>query len=248
VLSEVAARDLGVVPGDQIALEHPVRTAQGATLVTTPMVVAGTHPGPIRAVSYLDRSQAVAFGAGGLTNGLEVTPAPGVSRDELTRALFDVPGVASVQAATAVTDSFRGALDAFTGILGIAAGITLLLALLIAFNATSIATDERAREHATMFAFGLPRRVVVAMGMAENAVIGLLGTLVGLVLGFQLTRYTVEVQLHRTLPEFGMPASVSLGTVAVAIAVGVGAVALTPLLTVRRLGRMDIPATLRVVE
>ena len=169
VLSEVAARDLGVAPGDRIMLEHPQRTAQGATQVTTPIVVAGTHPGPIRAVSYLDRSQAAAFGAAGLVNSVEVTPADGVTRDELTRALFDVPGVASVQAATAVTDSFRGALDAFTGILGIAAAITLLLALLIAFNATSIATDERAREHATMFAFGLPRRAVVAMAMTENA-------------------------------------------------------------------------------
>lgn len=248
VLSEVAARDLGVAPGDRIMLEHPQRTAQGATQVTTPIVVAGTHPGPIRAVSYLDRSQADAFGAAGLVNSVEATPADGVSRDELTRALFDVPGVASVQAASALTDSFRGALDAFTGILGIAAAITLLLALLIAFNATSIATDERAREHATMFAFGLPRRVVVAMGMTENAVIGFLGTVIGVVLGFLLTRYTVEVQLHRTLPEFGMPATVSLGTVVVALAVGVGAVALTPLLTVRRLGHMDIPATLRVVE
>lgn len=248
VLSEVAARDLGVAPGDRVLLEHPRRTAQGATQVTTPMVVAGTHPGPIRAVSYLDRSQAEAFGAAGLVNTVEVTPAEGVSRDELTRALFDVPGVASVQAATAITDSFRGALDAFTGVLGVAAAITFLLALLIAFNATSIATDERAREHATMFAFGLPRRTVVAMGMAENAVIGVLGTVVGVTLGFLLTRYTVEVQLHRTLPEFGMPASVSLTTGLVALAVGVGAVALTPLLTVRRLGRMDIPATLRVVE
>lgn len=248
VLSAVAARDLGVVPGDRILLEHPQRTAQGATRVTTPIVVAGTHPGPIRAVSYLDRSQEEVFGAVGAVNSVEVTPADGVSRDELTRALFDVPGVASVQAATAVTDSFRGALDAFTGILGVAAAITLLLALLIAFNATSIAADERAREHATMFAFGLPRRVVVAMGMTENALIGLLGTGVGVTLGFLLTRYTVEVQLHRTLPEFGMPATVSLGTVVVALAVGVGAVALTPLFTVHRLGRMDIPATLRVVE
>ena len=66
VLSEVAARDLGVVPGDRILLEHPQRTAQGVTRPTTPIVVAGTHPGPIRAVSYLDRSQAEAFGAAGL--------------------------------------------------------------------------------------------------------------------------------------------------------------------------------------
>lgn len=248
VLSEVAARDLAVVAGDSIALEHPQRTAAGVTQATTEFVVAGTHPGPIRAVAYLDRAQADAFAMTGLTNAVEVTPAAGVTRDELTRALFDVPGVASVQAATAVTDSFREALGTFTGILGVAAAITLLLALLIAFNATSIATDERAREHATMFAFGLPRRAVVTMGVAESALIGLLGTVIGVALGYVLTWYTVEVQLHRTLPEFGMPATVSLMTVGVALALGVGGVALAPLTTLRRLGRMDIPATLRVVE
>jgi len=36
--------------------------------------------------------------------------------------------------------------------------------------------------------------------------------------------------------------------VATAVAVGIGAVALAPVLTARRLRRMDIPATLRVVE
>lgn len=248
VLSEVAARDLGVAPGDRVELDHPQRSAAGVTRATTEVVVAGTHPGPIRAVAYLDRSGAAPFGMAGLVNVLEVSPAGGVTQDELTRALFEVPGVASVQAATAVTDSFREALGAFTSVLGVAAAITLLLALLIAFNATSIATDERAREHATMFAFGLPRRAVLAMSMVESALIGLLGTGAGVGLGYLLTRYTVEVQLHRTLPEFGMPAVVSPTTVGVALALGVGAVALTPLVTLRQLGRMDIPATLRVVE
>ncbi|RBY86407.1 ABC transporter permease [Blastococcus sp. TF02A-30] len=248
VLSEVAARDLGVAPGDRVELDHPQRSAAGVTRATTEVVVAGTHPGPIRAVAYLDRSRAAPFGMAGLVNVLEVSPAGGVTQDELTRALFEVPGVASVQAATAVTDSFREALGAFTSVLGVAAAITLLLALLIAFNATSIATDERAREHATMFAFGLPRRAVLAMSMVESALIGLLGTGAGVGLGYLLTRYTVEVQLHRTLPEFCMPAVVSPTTVGVALALGVGAVALTPLVTLRQLGRMDIPATLRVVE
>jgi putative ABC transport system permease protein len=37
-------------------------------------------------------------------------------------------------------------------------------------------------------------------------------------------------------------------SIATAVVLGVGAVALAPLLTLRRLRRMDIPATLRVVE
>jgi putative ABC transport system permease protein len=248
VLSETAVQDLGIAIGDQVILEHPRFTGTGVTRDETSIEVTGTHAGPIRAVSYLDREQAAGLGLAGLVNVVDVRPAPGVGTEELTRALFEVPGVASVQAATALTDSLRGAIEQFSSILSVAAAITLLLALLIAFNATSIATDERAREHATMFAFGLPRRSVVLMGMAENAVIGLLGTAVGIGLGYLLARYTVTVQLRETLPEIGLPVTVSVATMAIAVGLGVGAVALTPLLTVRRLGRMDIPATLRVVE
>lgn len=248
VLSETAARELGVVPGDDVTLEHPRWTASGLTREESVVRVAATHPGAIRAVSYLDRSGAQALGLAGLVNVLDATPAAGVGQEDLTRALFAVPGVASVQSATAVSDSLRNAVDQFASILGVAAVISLLLALLIAFNSTSIATDERSREHATMFAFGLPRRAVVLMSMAECAAIGVLGSLVGLAVGYLLARYTVEVQFRETLPELGLPVSVSAATVGLAVAVGVGAVALTPLLTVRRLGRMDIPATLRVVE
>jgi putative ABC transport system permease protein len=62
-----------------------------------------------------------------------------------------------------------------------------------------------------MFAFGLPIRTVLALAVAESALLGALGTAAGVLLG-------------------------------------VGAVALTPLLTARRLRRMNILATLRVVE
>ena len=40
----------------------------------------------------------------------------------------------------------------------------------------------------------------------------------------------------------------SLGTALTAAMLGIVAVGLAPLLTVRRLRRMDVPATLRVVE
>ena len=41
---------------------------------------------------------------------------------------------------------------------------------------------------------------------------------------------------------------ISGGTIVTAVVLGVLAVAIAPLLTIRRLRRMDIPGTLRVVE
>lgn len=51
-----------------------------------------------------------------------------------------------------------------------------------------------------------------------------------------------------TLPELGAVIEIRAGTWAAAVVVGIGAVALTPLLTRRRIARLDLPSTLRVVE
>ncbi|MGW2524631.1 ABC transporter permease [Streptomyces sp. NPDC001617] len=134
------------------------------------------------------------------------------------------------------------------GILGIAAGVTLVLAVLIAFNAASISADERSRENATMFAFGLPVRTVLTMAVAESALLGTLGTVAGILLGQGIDRWMVQIQLARTMPEIGFDVTLAPGTYLTALLLGIGAVALTPLLTTRRLRRMNIPATLRVVE
>jgi putative ABC transport system permease protein len=54
--------------------------------------------------------------------------------------------------------------------------------------------------------------------------------------------------LEDTLPDLGAVVTLAPGSVLIAALVGIGAVALAPLLMVRRLRRMDVPATLRVIE
>lgn len=46
----------------------------------------------------------------------------------------------------------------------------------------------------------------------------------------------------------GIALTLSGGTVLAAVLLGAGAVAVAPLFTLRRLRRMDVPSTLRVVE
>jgi putative ABC transport system permease protein len=78
--------------------------------------------------------------------------------------------------------------------------------------------------------------------------IGLSGTLVGVVTGLLLNRWLVASTISTTMPDLGMDVVVSAETVLTAVVLSAIAVALAPLLTVRRLRRMDIPGTLRVVE
>lgn len=247
VLSEKAARDLGVDVGDTIQVRHPVRTPTGFRLATTTLRVSGLHPSPLRPFSYVDRSRAGLLGAAGVTNELVVVPAAGTTQDAVLRELFGRDGVTAVEAATSFSKMLDYRLGQFTGILRVIEIAALLLALLIAFNTASLAADERAREHATMFAFGLPGRTVTAMAMAENALIGLAGTAVGVGLGYLALRWIVA-GFESVLPDLAVDPTIFGSTITATLALGVAAVALAPLLNVRKQHRMDVPSTLRVVE
>jgi putative ABC transport system permease protein len=218
VLSERAADDLHVRVGDAITLVHPRRSSAGL------------------------------FGLTGTTNALEVQPAARAQPGVVARALFAIPGVASVEPAAAIPDALRGYMDDFLGILRVTQAITLLLALLIAFNTTSIASDERRREHATMFAFGVPTRRVLVATVAESTIIGILGTIAGLGLGFLILGWLMTSVTADVFPDLGTVISLAPGTIATAAVLGIVVVGLAPLLGIRRLRHLDIPSTLRVAE
>jgi putative ABC transport system permease protein len=133
-------------------------------------------------------------------------------------------------------------------VLRVAEAAALALVLLLALNATGITIEERVREHATMLAFGLPVRSIVGSAAVEQALIGLLGTLLGVAIGWGVISWMTGSLLPEVLPEVGVEAFVSVASIASAVAIGVGAMALAPLLTARRLLRLDVPSALRVVE
>ena len=248
VIARSAASDLDVRVGDAVDLTHPVRDGSGFVTSTSSVEVIGVHPSPFRFGVYFDRSLLDRFGAGGLVNELNVVPAAGSTPDGVERELFDLPGVSSVVPAAAASQNVRDSLEEFTGVFRVAEGFILILALLIAYNATSINADERARERATLFAFGLPVRRVVTLEIAEGLVYGVLGTAIGLALGARINRWVVTSLMQSTMPDLSMDVTISAETALTVVALGVIAVGVAPLLTLRRLRRMDVPSTLRVVE
>lgn len=248
VLARKAADDLGVRVGDSILLEHPRADAGGMRSAETSITVSGIQPNPMRAFAYLDSSHAAMFGLSAFVNQITVQPAAGHSAADVQRSLLAVPHVTSAQSVRSTTDGLRESLDQFVGILNVAAAVTLLLTLLIAFNNASIGADERSREHATMLAYGLPPRTVLGMTTAEAVLIGALGTLAGIAGGYGLLRWMVVSTIPDVMPEIGVTSALSPGTIAVAFLLGLGTVSLAPLFTLRRLRRMDVPAALRIVE
>jgi putative ABC transport system permease protein len=248
VLAGKAAEDLGVDPGDTVTVRHPFRTGESTfDARDTRMRVVGVHPNPMRFMAYVDRSDAAVFGLGGAANELQVVPAEGFSAGDVERALFRVPGVAAVQEPDEILTVSSDLLDRFAGFFRVVEAFALVLALVIAFNSSSISADERAREHATMAAYGVRPRTLLRMSVVESALVGLLGTLVGLGFGFVALRWLMG-RVAGEIPEFDLPPSVTIETIAATLVLGVVVVGLAPLLTARKLRRMDVPSTLRVME
>jgi putative ABC transport system permease protein len=86
------------------------------------------------------------------------------------------------------------------------------------------------------------------MAIVESVIIGIVATAVGVAAGFLVVGFMINVLIADTLPDLGMVVWVSRQTLLTAVALGIVAVALAPLLTLRKLLRMDIAATLKVLE
>ncbi len=184
----------------------------------------------------------------GLTNRITAVAHPGTAVVDIKEELFPISGVVSVATVAEEANLTEELLNQFISVMRLMQIVPLLLAILIAYNTASIAMDERRREHATMAAFGVPYRTVLRMAVIESAILGAFATVVGAVLGFGLLLYITEVLLPRTSPELGLIITFSAMSVATVVILGVVAVGLAPLLTMRKLRRADLPATLRVME
>lgn len=249
LIAKKAARDLGVEVGDTITLKHPFReTALAYRMKESQVQVRGIHGDVLRFYVYMDIEDAGLMNLAGLVNGLQINPAPGVERTELQRQLSRVPAVASVRSVSTMVDVFDELIEMAAGMFSISQYVALLLAFLIAFNTTSLNVEERRREIATMFAFGTPVRTVIRMAVVENLLGGILSTICGIGVGWVVLNQLLGARVETMVPEFGLLVRIGLPTLATVALFGLLAVALTPLLTVRKLVRMDLPSTLRVVE
>ncbi len=250
LLARQAARDLGVRVGDRVVVRHPLVAGPGRSrLVRSSVRVDGIHGSTLRPEVYgTPAAWGARTGLTGLANQVEVLPARGSDPDAVIRALFGGDGVASVRAAAAPFDDLDETMDRFLAYIYAVEAFILLVALLVAFNSAAISADERRREHATMFAYGVPRRTVLLQGVAESGIVGLLASLTGILVGLVIVRWIVRSVVPETLPDIELGVALSHATLLTAAVIGVVACALAPLFTARRLRTMDVASTLRVME
>ncbi len=248
LLSHAGAAELGVNPGDVITVTTQRQKNGRLENVDTEMLVAGLSPDPYKPAAFMSIGDAGVFQLVGMTNRISVLPAAGMTASAVQKALFESPGVISVESVDATSRVFANLVDQYLSLLRIVQYVALALALLIAFNSATIALDERTRENATMFAFGTRLRSVMGMSVVESGIIGIVGTIIGLVIGWVVIQLIVRFIVRDVVPDIGMVITVSPSTLITAAALGILVVGAAPLLGVRRLRRLNIPNALRVVE
>ena len=247
VIAQKAAADLGVKIGDTIVVRHPTG-ATGGAFVNSRVRVMGIHTNPARALAYIDANQAARIGIEPVVNTVSIIPRAGTAPLSLERVLSARSGVASVRPAAADADSLKTTVDNIGAPIQLVGGVSLALALLVAFTTTAVAIEARRREYATMFAFGLRARTGLWLTTIENLIIGVLATIVGLGLGLLTTTWIVGSLLPDIFPEFSSSVTMTGAAIATTLAAGIVAVTLAPLFTFRRMRDMNIPSTLRVME
>ena len=248
VLSEAGAAALGVKPGDLLRITYPLHRGNRVDDVDGDFLVTGLQPDPLKSSSYMNVEDAAVFGLDGRTNRLSVIPAPDQTISSVQKAMFDTTGVVSVEAVDTIATIFRHLVEQYLSLLTIVQVTALALALLIAFNSATIAIDERSREHATMFAFGTPLRIVLTMAIVESAVVGVAGTAIGLIGGRFVLEMIVRLILPDVVPDIGFVVTITPQTMLLAAVIGIVVVGVAPVLGTGRLRGLNIPNALRVVE
>ncbi len=249
VLADKAARDFGVGVGDDVIVTHPALVDGAFTYSTRTVPVAAIHPHPLRLNAYMDLSQVSTWGFGGLANIVTGVPADGSSLNDVKRALFGTgTGVALVQGLNETFQSLEDSLEQSSSVFVITRIFVIFLVMLIAFNTANINVDERSRDHATMFAYGIPVRRVIANLSVEGLLLGVVAVVLGGLFGYALLLWMALFQMPTAVPDVGMIVSVRWWEMAASFVVALAAIALAPLFPGRKLNKMFIPGQLRVME
>src|ERR687895_1195754 len=182
----------------------------------------------------------------GQFDGISVEAAEGVSPDELARRIDDVLPArltveTGVQAAERQSEDIKEDLSFFRIVLLVFGGVALLVGSFLIFNTFSITVAQRIRELGMLRTLGATRGQILRGMVLEAAIIGALGSVLGVLagIGFAAALNAVFKSFGIDLPNTGTV--IAARTVVLALIVGMAvtfAAALSPALRATRVSPM----------
>jgi putative ABC transport system permease protein len=188
-LSPAAAVKLGLAPGEDLAVQVGLSEKRLRIAGSVP----GAGVGQALAVMDIAAAQQV-FDRIGRLSRIDLRLAPGIERGPAQRRLDAAlpPGVGVLTPADAESEVL-GLSRAYRVNLTMLAAIALVTGGFLVFSAQLLAVVRRRREFALLRAIGLDRGSLRRGLLAEGAVLGLIGGLIGVVLAYVMTALAFQV-------------------------------------------------------
>ena len=246
-----AAEKGGFDIGDEIELATPGRPpVMNAKLTGLVEFGSGGLNGATLTVFDSKFMQERFYGGRNVYSTVSLNAADGVSQTELANAANKVlPAGVVARTGDAYVEENKASLDEILGFLQtfllVFAAVSLIVGVFIIINTFSILVAQRSRELALLRAMGASRRQVNGSVLLEATAVGLLGSTVGLGVG-----YLLALGLRWLFGVFGLDLSradfpMTWTAVFWSYVVGVGVTAVAALLPARRASRIAPMAALR---
>jgi putative ABC transport system permease protein len=248
-LSAAAASDAGLKVGDRIRIQGTQKIRPYKLVGTTTFAGAGSTGGAAFVVLTLTEVQTLAGEPGKITE-VDVQAQPGITQTELRQRVSAQVGPA-VLARTGKQDSQRRS-DDLSQILGylrmgllVFGLVALLVGAFVIFNTFTITVAQRTREFGMLRTIGASRRQILQAVVQEALLIGLAGSVLGLLAGVGLAPLLAGLL---GMVGFDLPSTalvVGVRTIAVAIVLGTVVTLLSSLAPALRATRISPMAAMR---
>ena len=202
-LPENIAEVYGIKAGDTVTL----RAADGAEKQTE---VIGIFENYIESRAYMSRAAYESlFGFVPEDNVLFVCmDLEGVDEDALSRSLLSDPNVTGIAFTEDDKDVYSGLSQTMGYVIAVLIVSAGALAAIVLYNLTNINIDERQREIATLKVLGYTRAEVAGYVYRESAVLTVVGSLLGLLLGWLLHAFFIVPRIDSVALLLGRTISV----------------------------------------
>ncbi len=180
LLTPPLAQALGLKVGDPVQVQTPFGEKRAVVRALADEIYGST------AFVSLQTAQQWAGAPVPVFNMLYVRADP-ARVQALKKALFHLPGAASVQIRSVTVREWRGFMNLFYLFMGFIIAFAVGMAFAVLFNTMTVSVLERQRELATMRALGAPVSLIGRMIALESVVLWLLALVPGLLLGWYTT-------------------------------------------------------------
>jgi putative ABC transport system permease protein len=181
-LSAAALQTFGLAPGERLEVQSGTRRIALHIAGDLPGIEAGQR------LAVMDIAAAqLLFGQLGKLSRIDLKLRPDAPPEAVRQAVQDtLPAGVLVEAPDAAADQSGNLTRAYRVNLSMLAAIALLTGAFLVFSAQALSVVKRRSEFAFLRALGLERRTLIRWLLAEGAVVGLIGGLFGVALGYAL--------------------------------------------------------------